>query len=82
MDFMLPEYRLTDENYRRLWDDCFFVLDTNVLLNIYRYSPKLRTGLIDILTKISERIWVPHQVALEYYDNKPTAYIPHFQSIL
>lgn len=48
-----------------------FVLDTNVLFNIYRYSPKLREGLVNTLTTISERLWIPHQVAFEYYDNKP-----------
>jgi hypothetical protein len=65
------EYRLTDENYKKLWDGCLFVLDTNVLLNIYRYSPKLRKAFIDILTTISGRLWIPYQVAFEYYDNKP-----------
>lgn len=72
MGCILPEYRLTEENIRYLWSNCVFVLDTNVLLNAYRYSPKLRNGLIDTLTKISDRIWIPYQVIMEYYENKPS----------
>ena len=72
MDFILPNYRLSKEEYKELWDNCIFVLDTNVLFNLYRYSPKLREGFIEILDKISNRIWIPHQVALEYYNNKST----------
>jgi len=70
MDFILPNYRLSKEEYKELWDNCIFVLDTNVLFNLYRYSPKLRERFIEILDKISNRIWIPHQVALEYYNNK------------
>ena len=70
MDCILPDYCLTKEKYKELWDNGVFVLDTNVLFNLYRYSPKLREGFINILNKISNRLWIPHQVALEYYDNK------------
>jgi len=72
MDCILPDYRLTKEKYKELWDNCIFILDTNVLFNLYRYSPKLRKGFIDILNGIADRLWIPNQVALEYYDNKST----------
>lgn len=67
---ILPDYCLTKEEYKELWDNCIFVIDTNVLFNLYRYSPKVRNGFIEILDGIADRLWVPNQVALEYYDNK------------
>ena len=35
-------YRPTEAEFRRLWDKCIFVLDANVLLNLYRYSEETR----------------------------------------
>lgn len=63
-------YRPTKNEFSELWEDCLFVFDANVLLNIYRYSKKTRGILIDILDKISDRIWVPYQVALEYQQRR------------
>ena len=72
MDCILPEYRPSDEEYKNLWENCIFVLDTSVIFNIYRYSPELRNQIKDILKKILPRLWFPYQVAYEYYDNLPT----------
>lgn len=63
-------YRPSKEEFDTLWRDCIFVFDTNVLLNLYRYSPKTSEELISILTKLSDRLWLPHQVALEYQENR------------
>lgn len=63
-------YRPTEAEFRRLWDKCIFVLDANVLLNLYRYSEETRKKLIDILEQVQSRIWVPHQAALEYQRNR------------
>lgn len=63
-------YRPTEEEYSNLWDSCLFVLDANVLLNLYRYSQETSNELIQILKKISDRLWVPHQAALEYQENR------------
>jgi len=43
-----------------------------VLLNLYRYEVDTRNELIKILRKIDEldRLWIPHQAALEYYKNR------------
>ena len=69
MDCILPEYRLSEEQFDELWKNCIFVLDTSVIFNIYRYSPGLRKEVDDVLRKISDRLWIPYQVAYEYYDN-------------
>jgi PIN domain-containing protein len=62
-------YRPSEPEFRRLWDRCIFVLDANVLLNLYRYSDVTRKKLLDILLKIQSRLWV-HQAALEYQRNR------------
>ena len=59
-------YRPTDKEYSVLWKTCIFVFDANVLLNLYQYSQKTRDELIGVIKLISERLWIPHQAALEY----------------
>ncbi|MBX9999588.1 hypothetical protein H7S55_05385 [Priestia aryabhattai] len=62
----------TDEEFKELWGKSIFVVDTNVLLNFYKYTSKESTkSLLDILKKLKEggRLWIPHQVALEYFYN-------------
>lgn len=56
----------TEEQFDRLWDECLFVFDTNIFLGLYRYSPGNKRKLLDNLDQISNRLWVPHQVAFEY----------------
>jgi hypothetical protein len=38
------------------------VLDANVLLNLYRSNALTRQGTLIVLTKLRDRLWVPHQV--------------------
>jgi hypothetical protein len=59
-------YRPSDAEFRQLWEQCIFVLDANVLLNLYRYSDETRSKFLEILEVLSKRLWVPHQAALEY----------------
>ena len=63
-------YRLSDYELSELWKDCLFVLDANVLLNLYRYPEKAREDFINVFAQISNRLWVPHHVALEYQANR------------
>jgi len=71
MKTMFPGYyRPTEKELKELWDKCLFVIDANVLLNIYRYSPNTRTQLFTIFKSISDRLWVPHQAAFEYQTNR------------
>ena len=63
-------YRPTEKEFSNLWNSCLFVLDANVLLNLYRYSQETSDELIQILKQISDRLWVPHQAALEYQENR------------
>ncbi|MFI1996289.1 PIN-like domain-containing protein [Actinoplanes sp. NPDC020271] len=43
------------------------VVDSNVLLNAYRFAPKAREELLALLDKVSSNLWLPHQVGLEYH---------------
>lgn len=59
----------TDE-LDRLWSSALVVVDTNVLLNLYRLSPQAREKLISVLEAYSDRLWIPHQVGAEFHDNR------------
>ena len=64
-------YPLTKKQFDELWKECLFVPDANVLLDLYRYTADTQKELIDIFDKISDRLWVPHQIALEYLRRRP-----------
>lgn len=69
MKLIFPEfYRLSEDDFKKVWDECIFIFDANVLLNLYRYSQNACHEFINILTdkKICERVWIPHQFAFEY----------------
>jgi hypothetical protein len=63
-------YPLTEDEYRTLWAEATIVLDTNALLNLYRYSAEARQNLIDALTQLKDRLWLPHQVAAEFHKHR------------
>jgi predicted nucleic-acid-binding protein len=47
--------------------------DTNVLLNLYRYNAQTQTDLFAVLDRLGERLWVPHQVLVEFWRNRESA---------
>ena len=57
-------------DFEKIWGEALFVFDTNVLLNLYRYQSSTRDQLLEVLTKLSDRIWIPHHVALEFQRNR------------
>jgi uncharacterized protein (UPF0335 family) len=59
-------YSLRDEELDRIWDEGLFVLDTNALLNLFRYTESTRTEFLAILSAIVEKLWIPHQIGLEF----------------
>lgn len=68
---MFPgHYRHTDEELDRIWDEGLFVLDANVLLNLYRYSRKTREEFLGVLRGVQDRVWIPYQVAEEFLANR------------
>ena len=63
----IKEYiELSDKEKNDLWNTATFVFDTNVFLNLYRYSNKTRNQLIESFEWLKTRIWMPYQVASEF----------------
>ena len=61
---------VTEENYRSLFTSGLIVLDANTLLSLYRYQADTRNVLLDILTRLKDRLWVPHQAMFEFLQNR------------
>lgn len=64
-------YYWSEDDYEdEVWKNAILVVDTNVLLDIYRVSPETSKNLISILKTFAEedRLWIPYQVAQEYHD--------------
>ncbi|MFD4710546.1 PIN-like domain-containing protein [Streptomyces sp. NPDC058430] len=55
-------------------------LDTNVLLNLYRSNERTRADTLAVLTKLRDRIWIPHQVLVEFWRNREQSAIRHHHS--
>jgi hypothetical protein len=58
------------DEFRRIAREAQIVLDTNVLLSLYRVSAVQREEILDVLRKVSDRLWLPYQVGLEYQRNR------------
>jgi len=69
-DIFAGYYKLTDEEFKTLWDKAIFVFDTNVLLNLYRYQSSTRDSLLTVIERLAERVWIPYHVGLEYQRNR------------
>jgi PIN like domain len=63
-------YSPSDEEFSELWQNCIFIFDTNVLLDFYEYNDETREDFFEVLEAIKDRLWIPHQVALEYQENR------------
>jgi hypothetical protein len=59
-----------NKEIKQLWDNGIICFDANVLLNLYRYSTDTRKALLDLVSKFTNQIWLPHQSALEYNRNR------------
>ncbi len=53
-----------------MWRDAIFIFDTNILLNLYRYSVNTSDEFIQIISELNERVWLPYQVGLEFNRNR------------
>lgn len=72
MRSLFPGYFRLSENEKKEIEGCaILVLDANVLLNLYRSSDDARDSLLSVLRTHRERIWLPHQVAFEFLENRP-----------
>ncbi len=65
---LFPEFlQPTNAEFKRIWKEAIFVFDTSVLLSLYDLPENARVKLIEVLNKLGDRVWIPHQVGLEFY---------------
>ena len=71
MDKKFIGYRKkTKDEINELWKNALFTFDTNVLLNLYRYSETTRNDIFGVVEKLNNRIFLTYQVAYEFNKNR------------
>ncbi|WP_146608159.1 PIN-like domain-containing protein [Streptomyces sp. NTH33] len=60
----------TTEDFIAVLKRGLVVPDANVLLNLYRYTEQARGDLLRALSAVEDRLWVPHQVLVEFWRNR------------
>ena len=63
-------FKPSDAEFQAMWQNNIFVFDTNVLLNLYRYSEATREQLLTIMDALKNRLWIPRKVTDEFFDNR------------
>lgn len=63
-------YLPSDDEFKALWAKGRIIVDANVLLAVYGISPSTRETLFGLLETVKERLWIPHQFALEYQHHR------------
>ncbi|MCG6154023.1 PIN-like domain-containing protein [Leptospira bandrabouensis] len=65
-------HKFTKEELIKLSKESLYVFDTNILLNMYRYSRSTVEDFFTVFSKLKNenRIWIPYQVGIEFYENR------------
>lgn len=63
-------FALSDKERNEIWKNGVLVMDANVLLNLCRYSKRSSKDLLAIIHTFKDRIWLPYQVAWEFFENR------------
>lgn len=61
---------LTETEKQNLWENATIIFDTNVFLNLYRYTSKTREILFLALDNFKDRLWMPNHIAHEFMKNR------------
>jgi rRNA-processing protein FCF1 len=56
----------SQEERREFYENGVVVLDTNVLLSLYEFKQATRDDVFRALERLGDRLWLPHQVGLEF----------------
>jgi hypothetical protein len=71
MEDLFPGYYSpSDEDFLELWQKCIFIFDTNIILDFYEHRNETQEDFFKVLDAIKDSLWIPHQVALEYHENR------------
>lgn len=65
----------SEDELREALRSCMVAFDTNVLLNLYRYNAETRASIVDVMTALGDRLWIPHQVLEEFWRNRERALV-------
>lgn len=60
----------TEADYRDTMTTGIVVPDTNVLLDLYRYTEQARSALLSLFGLLGDQLWVPNQVLVEFWRNR------------
>lgn len=66
----IGHFKPSKDDFDGMWRQNTFVFDTNVLLNLYRYSEETRNRLLELTSSFKDRVWLPRKVADEFFDNR------------
>lgn len=65
------EYKSVESSsYDSVIETGMVVIDTNVLLDLYRFNPEVRSDILAVLKLLGDRLWLPHQVLVEFWRNR------------
>jgi hypothetical protein len=63
-------FRPQKSDFDNHWNESIFIVDANVLLNLYRYSEATRKELEKSMEGVKDRIFIPHHAAKEFFKNR------------
>ena len=63
-------YKLPDKKVNDIWEKGVLIVDTNVLLDLYRLGKESRKDLKKSIEYFGDRIWLPYQASLEFHRNR------------
>lgn len=70
-------FPLNESDFKEIMEDSYIILDTNILLNFYRYSADTKDKLIKILEDKKERLFLHEIVLKEFFRNRYTLINDH-----
>lgn len=63
-------FRPNNQEFDKIWNESTFIVDANVLLNLYRYSDVTRGELEKALSSVKDRLFITNQAAKEFLKNR------------
>ncbi|RSR96159.1 hypothetical protein EF913_34630 [Streptomyces sp. WAC04189] len=60
----------TSSDFKRLFESGMVIVDTNVLINLYRSNGRTRRDTFAVLNRLKHQLWIPHQVLSEFWRNR------------
>jgi predicted nucleic acid-binding protein len=76
-DVLRGHINLTAQQIDTVWSQAHFCLDTNVWLDLYRYSEPARKQFLRLLGGMKGRLFVPNRVAVEFARNRRKVILAH-----